>query len=93
MLLCSDMQLRLVKVLEGERVLAEVGLDWQGEDSYRLSLQAQGRHLKAWIGGEVVLEAEDDDDELYGGGVGLVCEEGCISTREVQVSPIRSVPY
>ena len=88
LLLCSDMRLRLVKVLDGERVLTEAGFDWRGEDSYRLSLQARGRRLKAWIDGQAVLEAEDEGDMLYGGGVGLVCEEGCISTREVQVSPI-----
>ncbi len=89
LLLCDDMRLRLVKFLDGERVLAESSYEWRGEDSYRLCLQAQGRWLQAWIDGQVVLEAEDEDDQLYGGGVGLVCEEGCISTREIRVSPVR----
>jgi hypothetical protein len=87
LLLCDDMRLRLVKLLDGERVLAEAGYDWRGEDSYRLTLQAQGRQLRAWVDGQLVFEAEDEDDRLYGGGVGLVCEEGCISTREIRVSP------
>jgi hypothetical protein len=87
LLLCDDMRLRLVKLLDGERVLAEEGYDWRCEDSYRLTLQAQGRQLRAWVDGQLVFEAEDEDDRLYGGGVGLVCEEGCISTREIRVSP------
>jgi hypothetical protein len=93
LLLCDDMRLRLVKLPGWRAVLAEAGYEWRGEDSYRLTLQAQGRQLRAWIDGQVVLEAEDEDDQLYGGGVGLVCEEGCISTREIRVSPFaNSIP-
>lgn len=87
LLLCSDMRLRLVKVLDGERVLAETGFAWQGEDSYQMSMQVKGKRLQAWIDGKAVLEVEDEDSVLCRGAIGLVCEEGCISTAEVQVSP------
>jgi ADP-ribosylglycohydrolase len=90
LLLCNDMWLRLVKVMDGEQVLAEVDFDWRGEDSYRLGIQARGSQVQAWIDGEMILEAEDEGQALAGGGVGLVCDEGCISTSEVRVGPVNS---
>ena len=89
LLLSSDLKIRLVKVLDGERVLSEAGFNWQEENPYRLSLQAHGRRLEAWIEGQRIFEVEDGGDILSGGGVGLVCEEGCISTDAVMVSPLQ----
>lgn len=88
LLLCRDMKLRLIKVLDGEVVLSEVDFEWCGEEPYRLSLQAKGNQLEARINGQAILEAIDDGEILTGGGVGLICEQGYISTNEVIVSRI-----
>jgi hypothetical protein len=87
LLLCDDMHLRLVKVLDGEQVLSEVGFEWECEESYLMSLRVSGNRLEALLDGHIILEAEDSQNALHGGGAGLICEEGCVSTDYVKLSP------
>ena len=89
LLLCDDKHLRLVKVLDGEQVLSEVGFEWEGEESYLMSLRVSGNRLEAFIDGHIMLVAEDSQRSLHGGGAGLICEEGCVSTDYVKLSPTK----
>jgi hypothetical protein len=78
---------RLVKVLDGDTVLAETDLPWSFGATYDLSLEVMGSRLRAWIGGQQVFEVEDNERSLTGGGVALVCEEGRTATQGVRVQP------
>ena len=87
LLLCSDSKVRLVKALDGNRVLAEIDFAWTFGETHDLSLQVVGTHLRAWIDGQQALEAEDADRPLTGGGVALICEQGRTATQKVVVEP------
>jgi ADP-ribosylglycohydrolase len=86
LLLCEDGVVRLVRARDGERVLAEAHVAWEAGRTYRLGLQATGRRLDAWLDGEPLFAVEDEQP-LTGGGIGLVCTEGCLSVGAVEVLP------
>jgi ADP-ribosylglycohydrolase len=87
MLLDAD-KVRIVRVLDGETVLAEVDYGWTYEQNYDLKLQVQGNKLIGFINDQKVIEAEDPDDALKRGGIALVSEEGFIYFDNVAISPL-----
>jgi len=89
LLLCNDNKARLVKVLNGSRVLAEVDYAVETFHSYDLSLQVVGNRLQGWIDGQLLLDVEDNHTPLEGGAIALLCEEGTLSIGAVQVKPAR----
>lgn len=78
---------RLVKARDGEATLAEAPLPWEAGRPYSLALQARGTRLDAWVDGRHLFGVEDAARPLLGGGVGLVCSEGCLSAGAVTVTP------
>ena len=78
---------RLLKVLDGETILAETNYRWTPERAYAFSLVMQGASIQGWLDGKLLFEVKDTAGNLDGGGVALVCEEGCISTDAVTVKP------
>jgi hypothetical protein len=87
LLLCRDSMVRLVKALDGDRVLAETDFPWEFGNAYHLSLQVVGDRLQAWIGDRLLFDVQDPDDPLTDGGVALICEEGRMASDAVSVSP------
>jgi ADP-ribosylglycohydrolase len=87
LLLCAGGLLRLVKVLDGETVLAERPFDWQEETPCTLQLRVSGQTLSAFVDGVPMFEVEDAERPLTGGAIALVCEEGCLSSHAVVVTP------
>ncbi len=87
LLLCAGDTVRLVKALDGDRVLGEAGLPWEPDRPYTLSIEVVGTRLRAWIDGQLLFDIVDDDRPLRGGGVALICEEGRTSTNAVTVQP------
>ncbi len=87
LLLGSDGKARLVKALDGETVLAEADFTIEQERSYDLRLEVHGARLRAWVDGRALWDVADTDRPLAGGAVGLICEEGRISTDTVTVRP------
>jgi ADP-ribosylglycohydrolase len=88
LLLQRGAKIQLVKLLDGEQVLAETKLDWVLEQTYRLSLEADGAHIKAFIDGQVVFDVVDTDRPLLSGAVALVCQEGRMSAEQVKIRPV-----
>jgi len=78
---------RLVKTLDGDHALAEVDFPWEMEESYLLSLQVAGQRLEGSVDGRLLFSMEDIDRPLTGGGVALICTEGCMSCGAVRVEP------
>jgi hypothetical protein len=89
LLLCLDNTAKLVKVLDGETVLAKTDLAWSFGDTYALRLQVVGARLQGFVDDRLLFDVEDDDQALRGGGVALVCEEGRVATDAVVVQPVR----
>ncbi len=83
----SDGTAQLVKSLDGEQVLAESSLEWTLGRTYTLSLQVTGSRLQASVDGTVLLEAEDDERQLDGGGIALICDEGRVGCDYVRAQP------
>jgi len=87
LLLCSDGTVRLVKALDGDKVLAETNFDWRFGETHELCLQVVGTHVQAWVDGQQLFETDDTDRPLTGGAVALVCEQGRTATQAVRVCP------
>ncbi len=85
LLLNREGDVRLVKRVGGEEVLASVPFEWRFGETYDLSLAVSGETLSASIDGRPLLTAHDA--ELSCGGMALVVEEGCSKTRRVSVAP------
>jgi ADP-ribosylglycohydrolase len=79
---------RLVKALDDERVLAEMDFPWELEESHVLSLQVAGQRLEGSVDGRLLFSVEDTERPLSGGGVALICAEGCMSCGAVRVEPV-----
>ena len=87
-LLLDHERTRIVRVLDGETVLAETDSGWSVEQNYDLKLQVAGNKLTAFVGGEQVLETEDPDNALTGGGIALIAQAGFIYFDKVAVKPL-----
>lgn len=89
LLVCGDKKARLVKALDGKRVLAETDFAFEWDDEIQLALQAKGARLLAWINETPVFDMVDENAPILEGGVALVVVEGRIACDEVAVSPAR----
>ena len=78
---------RIVRVLDGETILAEADVGWPVEQDYELKLTVEGNRLTAFVDGQQVLEAIDPDNAFTGGGVALIAQTGCIYFDDVSVRP------
>lgn len=81
-------RVQLVKWLDTPQVLAETAFAWHYETPYRMRLDVDGNQLRASIDGQEIFSVTDSIRPLLSGAVGLVCEEGCLLTDEVRVSPL-----
>jgi hypothetical protein len=87
LLLDQEGQVRLVKALDGERVLASAGLAWSFGSSYSLRLQVVGAQIRGWVDDQLLFAVEDAERPLLSGAIGLVCTEGRAAADQVAVEP------
>jgi hypothetical protein len=85
LVITGDGKVRLVKALDGDQVLAEALCPWKTYKPVALALEVKGTHLRGWVNGKPVVDAEDTQDSLTSGGIGLVLEEGHMYTNEIMV--------
>jgi hypothetical protein len=85
LLLSADGKVRLVKALDGDKVLAEASFEWEFGGDYDLRLTVQGQTIVGSVDGREIVRAVDTDRPLTSGGIALVIEEGRMSTEEVRV--------
>ena len=88
LLLDKNGKARLVRELDGEKVLAEADFPFVPAVNYRLSLRVRGNRLQASVDGEFLFDLEDEEPLLNGGAVALICEEGCMASDGVKVQPV-----
>lgn len=88
-LLAEGGKVQLVKVIDGESMLAEREFPWELDHPYTLTLEVAGASLRGRIN-DVLLVDVFDDTPFHGGAVALVCQEGCASVDAVTVSPLQA---
>ncbi|MGF6530489.1 ADP-ribosylglycohydrolase [Paraburkholderia sp. GAS206C] len=87
MLLSRDGYLRLVKVRDGKRtVLAEQAYAWALERPYQMSVTLNGNQIGCSIEGQSVFSVRDVMQPYENGGIGLLINEGALSTSEIRVN-------
>ncbi|MBI3958032.1 MAG: ADP-ribosylglycohydrolase family protein [Chloroflexi bacterium] len=91
LLLCNDGKARLIKALDGDRVLAEAEFPWVYGDSHDFRLGAAGNRIQASIDGQLLFDVEDSQRPLAGGGVAFVVEEGRVMSDEMRVTGLEIV--
>ena len=79
---------KLVKELDGTKVLGEVPFHWEFGKTYFLRLQVEGSRLKGWVGDRCLFDITDSDRPLTSGAVALVCQEGRAACNAVTVEPV-----
>jgi hypothetical protein len=78
-------RVRLLKALDGVRILGEVEFDWRIWQPYELSLEVSGAHLRGWVDGTLVFDLFDDQRPLLGGGIALTVYEGHLASHAIRV--------
>ena len=87
LLLCSDGSAKLIKALDGDKILAECPFPWTFGAVHEFALSIIGNRIEAAIDGKQLFVVEDLELPLDGGAVALLIEEGRIMCDEVRVSP------
>jgi ADP-ribosylglycohydrolase len=88
LMLTRDSKVRLVKMLDTERLLAEAPCPVEFGGTYELALEAKGDRLLAFVGGVQVFDARDLERSFDGGGVGLIVEVGRLHAGPVTICPV-----
>ncbi len=81
-------QVRLVRRRHMEAILAASRFVWHPDQTYLIRLEVQGDALRAFVGDRLILEAQDVEHGLRGGGVGLLVDTGSIFTHELRLRPL-----
>ena len=93
LLLKTPAKVQLVKIFDGEEtVLASAPLNWEIERDYALRLSVQGSRLRAWVGENSTLEAEDPSTPLLDGAIALVIEDGYLEANGIEIRPFTDQP-
>jgi len=88
LMLTRESKVRLVRMLDTERLLAEAPCPVEFGSSYELALEAKGDRLRASIGGVQVFDVRDPERSFEGGGVGLIVEVGRLHAGPVTIRPV-----
>ena len=88
LLLYAGGKVRLVKALDGDRVLAEADFGWEAWKEVELTLQVEAARLRSWVDGNLFFDVIDEERTLDGGAVALICEEGHVRAHEVSVTRV-----
>ncbi|QBD77367.1 ADP-ribosylglycohydrolase family protein [Ktedonosporobacter rubrisoli] len=86
LLLTDEHSARLIKVLDGEEVLAELPLKRDLYQPYAFVLRVRGTRIQGWINGRLIGDVEDVS-LLTGGAVALIIEEGRVASEAVTIQP------
>jgi hypothetical protein len=81
-------KVRLVKALDGIRVLAEQTMAVQIGSPYELRIDVKENLIVAFVNNELIFEVQDSKKPLVNGGIALVVEEGRVGCDEIHLGPL-----
>ena len=79
-------KLRLVKMLNGLKILKEIDFNFKFQKEYELSLRVNNNHLSGLLDGKLLLEFEDTTDVLEKGAIGFIVESGTQKSQKITIS-------
>jgi ADP-ribosylglycohydrolase len=87
---------RLVKLRDGETLLAEVPFPWEWGHTYQFQLEVAGTVLRAWViqdgapldDHQPLLTYTDLDHPLTGGAAAFVVHSGCLASDAMHIEPL-----
>jgi hypothetical protein len=89
LLMSAGNRVRLVKVLDGEHVLAEASLRWrQNDDPHNLRLVVENHRIYGYVDGELCFDNLDEYRPLTEGAIAIVVEEGRLAVSPVTIQPV-----
>jgi hypothetical protein len=88
LVLGADHRARLIKELDGTTVLGEAPLRQEFGRPYRLTLEVEGKRVRACVDDQPLFDLHDQERPLLGGAVAFVCEEGCLTSDAIEVGPL-----
>lgn len=80
-------ELRIVKALDGNAVLAQTSFPWEPFQDYMVEVEVRGNEIRAWIDGRLKLTAADLDRPLLEGAFGVLVESGCVGVGTPRILP------
>lgn len=86
-LLGSDGVARLVKSLDGDRVLATADQQWELGRTYQLIVEVTGNRIRARVDGLELFDVQDAESPLLSGAIGLAVADGRAICETVTVRP------
>ncbi len=90
LLICNDSTVQLVKVLDGETVLAASHVNWELGHLYALKLTAHKNQVRAYLDNQLLFDFTDLERPLLNGAIALVCDEGRVGCDVVEVHPVQN---
>jgi hypothetical protein len=93
LLLGPGQRLQLVRSFDSTRILGEQYFEWQWGRPYKMGLQVEETNLVGFVNGEEVFRMQDVGSPLEGGGVAFVCEEGLITSDQLEVVSKKISPW
>jgi ADP-ribosylglycohydrolase len=81
-------RLALVRMAHDETLLAEIEFPWEIRREYAMRLEVRGNRLRGTIDERLLIEAEDLEEGLDGGGIGFVLSEGMIQAKELRMESL-----
>ena len=79
-------KLRLIKMLDGIKILKEIDLKMEFNKLYQFYLSVNGNSIKGSIDDIYNIEFEDKDNPLLFGGINLVVDSGTMIAEEINVN-------
>jgi hypothetical protein len=81
-------RIRLLKALDGDKILGERDFEWEIHESYALKMEVAGSQIRAWVNGRLQFDYIDEQKPLSSGGVAYVVDRGHLSSPAMTVSSI-----
>ena len=81
--LSNKNKFRLLKLLDGKKILAEYDIMFELFREYEIGLSVRGNLITCYLDGEEKLSVIDDSNTLKSGGIGLFVENGTLSTNQI----------
>jgi len=79
-------KLRLIKMLDGLKILKEVDFDFEFNKNFLFSLSVKNNIISGKVNEKFKIDYTDMSDPLDCGGIGLVVESGTLFTNEIIVN-------
>ena len=81
-------QMALVRMCHEETVLASGDLAWQWGQAHDVAFELKGNVLIGFVDGRKVIEAQDPESRLEGGGIGFVVSEGRVESGPLRIQAL-----